>query len=295
MMPRPGRRLRAAAFKVLVPVASAVLAPLPWPAVLAAGRVLGLLLYALNGRERRRMREHLALAFPDVAAAERERLARRCARHHGMNLAENLHLLRRGPRRILPRIAVEGWQHLEAVRQAGRRILLLTGHCGNWELFAPVAAERGLRLVAMARQLDDPTLHEGMLELRRTLGGVETIVRGEPAAGAKLRRILRGEAAFVVLIDQDTRVEGAWVPFFGRSAYTPLAAAQMAGRHDMTVVPYFCERREDGTHLCRVLPALDLPDDPIAATALMTATIEAQIRRRPEQWVWMHRRWRRQP
>jgi len=106
---------------------------------------------------------------------------------------------------------------------------------------------------------------------------------------------LRGGGALALLIDQDIDTEGAWVPFFGRAAFTPLAAAHLALRLDAAVVPVFAERLDDGDHLLRFLPPLQLPADPTAATAAMTAMIEAQIRRRPEQWVWMHRRWRRRP
>ncbi len=85
------------------------------------------------------------------------------------------------------------------------------------------------------------------------------------------------------------------MPFFGRPAYTPVGAAKMALRHGMRVIPTFLERRPDGRHLARFLPALELPGDATAATAVMTAAIEEQIRRVPEQWVWWHRRWRTQP
>lgn len=97
-----------------------------------------------------------------------------------------------------------------------------------------------------------------------------------------------------MLIDQDTKVDGVWVPFFGRPAFTPAGAAKIALRSNAAVIPTFIERLPDGRHLAVFQAPLDLPDDPNAATALMTARIEEQVRRRPEQWVWMHRRWRRQ-
>jgi KDO2-lipid IV(A) lauroyltransferase len=288
------RRLRTAAFRMLIPGLGALLAPLPFAAVLACGRGAARLLWHTNGRERRRMLEHLAVAFPELSAEERRRLARRSALHHGMNLAENLHLLWWEPQRILPRVAVEGWEEVAGLHAAGRRILLLMSHCGNWELPAAVVPARGLPILGLGRGLDDPALHDAVVRLRTRLGGV-TIVRGGADSAAQLRRALRGEGALALFIDQDTKVEGTWVPFFGRPAYTPLAAAQLGLRHRMAAVPTFMERLADGTHLCRFLPALDLPPDPVAATALMTRSIEEHIRRRPEQWVWMHRRWRRQP
>ena len=98
-----------------------------------------------------------------------------------------------------------------------------------------------------------------------------------------------------MLIDQDTKVDGVFVPFFGRLAWTPSGAADLAARFDAAVLPTFTERLADGSHVARIQPAMDLPADPTAATAAMTERIEAQIHRVPEQWVWLHRRWRTRP
>jgi KDO2-lipid IV(A) lauroyltransferase len=210
-----------------------------------------------------------------------------------MNLAEILHLLARGCDDVARYVEVEGWERVEALRAAGRGVLIVTGHCGNWELLAAAINCRGLGMRVVARALDEPELQELLVALRDRFGS-RTIERGRPGAARELLRALR-EGALGMLIDQDTRVEGVWVPFFGRPAYTPVGAARIALKQDAAVVPSFIERLPDGRHLARFLPPLDLPDDETEATALMTAAIEAQIRRVPEQWVWMHRRWRRQP
>ena len=149
-------------------------------------------------------------------------------------------------------------------------------------------------MAVIARELADPGLQEMLLALRERFG-TRTIVRGTPGAARVLLSTLRSGGALGMLIDQDTRVDGVFVPFFGRPAYTPVGAAELAQRFDAAVLPVFIERLADGTHRGRIEPALALPDDPTAATALMTARIEAQIRRVPEQWVWLHRRWRRAP
>lgn len=294
-MPEPlRRRLRGALLRVLLPALSWALAWLPWRAVDLVGRGLGRLLHLLNRRERRRMAAHLALAFPEMPAEERARLAGRCAAHHGVNLTENLHLLARGLERVLPRIEVTGWEHVEAARERGRPVLFVTGHLGNWELMSAVFPSRGFPVYGVGRELQHPALHEAVERFRNRLGA-RTIVRGDRHAARRLRDVMRGEAGLVMLIDQDTKVDGVWVPFFGRSAYTPTAAAELGLRHRMTVVPLFLTRRSDGTHECRFLAAVELPDDVTEATARLTALIEAQVRRHPEQWVWMHRRWRRRP
>ena len=149
-------------------------------------------------------------------------------------------------------------------------------------------------MAVVARALEETGLNELLLGFRRRFG-TATLERGAPGAARRLLRVLRAGGSLGMLIDQDTRVEGVWVPFFGRPAFTPVGAAKIALRQGAAVVPAFIERLADGTHLARFHPPLDLPADEVEATALMTRAIEEQIRRVPEQWVWMHRRWRRQP
>jgi KDO2-lipid IV(A) lauroyltransferase len=287
------RRLRARAAHAVLRALAPPLGRLSLPAVQRVGRLFGRLGWWFGRRDRRRALEHLALAFPERPAAERRALARAAFRHQGMNLAEDLHLLSRGCADVARYVETEGWERVAALRAAGTGVLIVTGHCGNWELLAAAINCRGLGMRVVARALDEPELQDLLVAFRRRFGS-ESIERGRPGAARELLRALR-EGALGMLIDQDTRVEGVWVPFFGRPAYTPVGAAKVALRPGVAAVPAFVERRPDGTHLARFLPPLDLPPDETAATALMTQAIEAQIRRRPEQWVWMHRRWRRQP
>jgi KDO2-lipid IV(A) lauroyltransferase len=146
----------------------------------------------------------------------------------------------------------------------------------------------------VARILDEPGLQRMLAGLRERFG-TRTIARGTEGAARQLLTTLRRGGALGMLIDQDTKVEGVWVPFFGRLAFTPSGAAKIALRQRTAVIPTFIERLPDGRHRATFHPSLDLPDDLTEATALMTGKIEEQVRRRPEQWVWMHRRWRRQP
>jgi len=267
---------------------------LDWVDAQHFGRLLGSAGWRLAGRDRRRTLEHLAVAFPELPALARRRLGRACFRHLGAMLGEAIWIARRGPDEVLRRVRLEGWDRLESLRALGRPILILTGHCGNWELLAAALNVRGLGMAVVARELDDPGLQARLLGLRERFG-TRTILRGTPGAARQLLKTLRSGGALGMLIDQDTRVEGVWVDFFGRPAYTPVGAADIAIRLGATVLPTFIERLADGSHLARVGPPLAVPPDPVAATAAMTAAIEAQIRRVPEQWVWLHRRWRRQP
>jgi KDO2-lipid IV(A) lauroyltransferase len=296
--PRPRRRRFSRLRETLLPVAVRALVflfgLLSHGLALAVGRALGLLAWLVSGRDRRRALEHISFALAELPEAERTRIARASFLSAGMNLAELLHLLKRSRKEILRHIEVQGWEEVAAAQASGRSILILTGHCGNWELMGPVLREGGVQLAAVARPLEDPGLQQLLVDLRNHMG-TTTIARGTRGAPRQLLEVLRGGGALAMLIDQDTKVDGVWVSFFGRPAFTPVGAAEIALRQKARVIPSFIERRPDGSHLVRFLPALDLPSDPREATAVMTAKIEEQVRRRPEQWVWWHKRWRRQP
>jgi Kdo2-lipid IVA lauroyltransferase/acyltransferase len=258
------------------------------------GRTLGRLAWALGRRDRRRAVEHLAVAFPELPADERCALARRSFLHLGTHLAETLHLAGIGCAEVERYVSVEGWERVEALRAAGRPVVILTGHCGNWELLAALINCRGLAMEVVGRRLEEPGLQELLVGVRRRFG-TETIERGEAGSARRLLGTVRAGGALGVLIDQDIRAESVFVPFFGRPAHTPVGPAKLALRLRAAVVPSFIERLPDGRHRAVFHPELELPADPTAATAAMTRAIEEQIRRVPEQWVWMHRRWRRQP
>lgn len=273
---------------------TATLGRLSWRGSQRAGRAIGGLGWLLSRRDRRRTLDHLALAWPDLSEADRQRLGRDCFRHHGTILGECLHLFHRDCAFIASVVEVRGWEEIEKARAADRPVLILTGHCGNWELLAAAINCRGLGMSVVARPLDEPDQQQMLAGLRERFG-TPTIARGSEGAARQLLAALRKGGALGMLIDQDTKVDGVWVPFFGRLAFTPVGAAKIALRQNTAVIPTFIERLEDGRHRATFQPPLDLPDDPTEATALMTAKIEEQVRRRPEQWVWMHRRWRRQP
>ncbi len=288
------RRIRALVLAPLLRAIAWLMGRLPWRAVQRFGRALGQLGWWISRRERERTLTHLALAFPEMAPARRQQLARATFLHQGTNLAECLAMLSMSRDRLEELIDVEGWEQVAAAQSAGRPILILSAHCGNWEFIAALANIRGLGMEVVARTLDASQLNEILLRMRSRFG-THTIERSSPGAARQLLKVLRDGRALGMLIDQDTRVAGVWVPFFGHPAYTPVGAAKIALKRQAEVFPAFIERRPNGRHALCFHPALDLPAEATEATALMTRAIEEQIRRCPEQWVWMHRRWRRQP
>ncbi len=286
--------LRAALFANLQNLLAARLDRLDWGEAQAIGQTIGRLAWMTANRDRERSLEHLAIAFPALSAEGCRKIGRASFLHLGALLTECLWLAERGPAEILRRVAIEGWEEIERARAARRPLVIVSGHCGNWELIHAALGARGLGMAVVARGLDEPGLHRSLLALRGRFG-TTTIVRGDPRAPRELRRALRDTGALALLIDQDTKVEGAWVDFLGRPAWTPTGAAEIALRFGATVLPTFTERLADGSHRLRIEPALRLSTDPVAATQAMTDRIAEQIRSVPEQWVWMHRRWRTRP
>jgi KDO2-lipid IV(A) lauroyltransferase len=269
---------------------------LPVGAGVAVGRGLGSAAYALLGTPRRFALEHLALAFPDTAPAERRRLARETFRHAGQSFAE-LALFGKLGRRA-DYIAFEGLPALDEALAGGRGAIVVTGHVGNWELLAAGTAALGYPITVVVRRVTDLRFHHLIVRFR-TAAGLEVLVRDAPDFLAGVRRALARNRLVALLIDQDTRGAGVFVPFFGRLAHTPPGAAVLALRTRVPVVTVFIERRPEGGHVVRFAPVPLGPRRSGAAveelTARLTAAIEAQIRRAPAQWVWWHRRWRRRP
>ncbi len=261
---------------------------------------LGILAMALNPRDRRRSRENLRIAFPDLDQTGIRRLLRANAKHIGTLAAEVAWLAQASPDAILDLCTATGADHLWRAIDTGPGAVLITGHCGNWELLNAWLGASGIPMTIAVRDIYDPRLDAMATELRERFGP-QVVPRGAKA-GRHLMSALAHRRVIGLLIDQDIRdIPGVFVPFFGRPAWTPSGAASLALHKRHPVVPAFSHRRPDGRHVIEIHPPLPLPtsgskNDMITElTAASTATIERQIRNHPAQWVWMHRRWRTQP
>ena len=288
------RRIRSSSIRLLLPLVSATLARGSWNAIQRSGRRLGQLAWRLDRMDRRRTLDHLRIAYAEAEDTALEHIARESFLHLGACLTECLHLFHRDWTAATPHLDIEGWEHVTAAQEEPRGALIVTGHCGNWELLGPAFRSRGVRLAAIVRSFEENWVNDAATSFRQRLG-TEIIRRGEPGAARQLLGIFRGQGNLLVLIDHDIRADAVWVPFFGRAAHTAVGPAQMALRHSLVVIPAFCERQAGGRHTVRFSAPLDLPPDEREATALMTHEVEKQIRRHPAQWTWMHRRWRRRP
>ena len=275
---------------------SRALGALPMPAALAVGRGLGTAAHAMLATPRRLAVAHMGLAFPELDLATRRRLVRATFRHAGQAFAE-LSLFETILRRA-DYVRFEGVEALDTALARGRGAIAVTGHVGNWELLAAWAAAIGYPITVVVRRVNDLRFHSLIVRFRAA-AGVEVLVRDDPRFVAAVGDALRRNRVVAMLIDQDTRGAGVFVPFFGRPAHTPPGAALLALRARVPVVTAFIERRPEGGHLVRVAPVpAELPrgrEGVRELTARLTAAIEAQIRRSPAEWVWWHERWRKQP
>lgn len=254
--------------------------------------------YCILGRERRRALQHLGVAFPGMALRVRTRIAREAFRNAGRSFVE-LAQWRRLSKGLSEWVTIEGIEHLHRGLAFGHGVIAVTGHVGNWELLAATFAQSGYPLSVVARRVNDDRF-DALVARFRGLAGVQTIRRDDPAALRQMVRVLRGGGILALLVDQDTRGPGVFVPFFGRLAHTSPGAAVIALRTRAPVIGVFIERRNRG-HRVRIEPLYGFQQLPgrrpsiEELTGRITAAIEEQIRRRPGEWVWWHRRWRRKP
>jgi KDO2-lipid IV(A) lauroyltransferase len=273
-----------------------LLAHLPSAMGLATGRRLGDLLWWILPRRRAVALANLQRSFRGERAPAAIRcLARRSFQHFGMNLVEVCRYFLRPTHVMLSRVRVEGGEHFRAAAAHGRGVLILTAHFGNWELLAAAHGLTGLPLSIVTRPLDHPLLDDLAARFRRR-SGAELI--GKRQAVREVLTALKRQRMVGILLDQNaTRAEGVFVPFFGSPASTSKGLALLALRTGAPVLPVFLRREPDGRHCMDVSPPLAPPEDGLVTTytATFNRVLEAAIRRAPEQWLWMHDRWRTRP
>ena len=272
-----------------------VLRCLPWAVVSAAGEGLGLAFYAVDARRRRVALDNLASALPARRAGERVQIARRVFRHFGRMLFELLKFSTLSPDEMLARVEVEGADGARQAYAAGHGVFFLTAHFGCWEINGLVHALVLAPIGLMARPLDNPLLH-AMLERVRQCTGNWVIYR--KGGIRRTMRALESGQGVAILIDQHIHgADATLVEFFGRPAATTTALAALALRTGAPVIPVFAIPTTPGRYRLVYERAVELPaagsDDPIREfTQRCTDVLERYVRRYPDLWLWMHRRWR---
>ncbi len=272
---------------------------LPFRFSVKAGALFGALYYLIDRRHRKVALDNVKLAF-GAEKSERERgaIVYGAFKNLGKTAAEFVSVQRWPPSEITSLVRVEGFEHYLAARGEGKGVLLYTAHFGSWELIPQLFACRGFPLHVIVRPLDHPYLNR-LVQRWRERGG--TCVLNKVTAAAEMMRLLKENATVGMLLDQNTREEDAvFVTYFGRPAATHKGMAILALRTGAPLLPVFIVR-EGGGHRIVIEKAWNavksgsLKQDMIHTTARFTQHIEAYVRRYPDHWLWVHRRWKTQP
>lgn len=261
---------------------------LPYAWQMAAGRVLGRIALRLAKSRRRIASRNLRLCFPELGGAARAHLLRAHFESLGMNVAEMAMSWYR-PRRLSSRIRLHGLEHLEAIGH--RRVILLTAHFAALEVSGVALADAGVELDAVYREDRNPLANE-MIRRGRERAARATIEKAN--IRAMVRSLRSGVPVWYAPDQSYRRKQSETIPFFGVPAQTNTATSALARLADAAVVLLVPPRNADGTYDVTISPPLeDFPgEDPVADTVRIMAHIEDAIREAPEQYFWVHRRFK---
>lgn len=279
----------------IVRVLIAVVRPMSDRGVRTFGTMLGWAFYTFDRGHRRIAERNLAAAFPARSLEEHRAIARAAFAHFGRLLLELLKFSTLSDAALLSRVEFDGEDRARLAYAQGKGVLFFTGHFGFWELHAIVHAIRIQPIGVLARALDNPYLNRRLEDIRQRTGNTVIYRQGTIR---RVMRMLQAGQGVAVLIDQHIHGSDAvYVDFFERPAATTAAVAALALRTGAPIVPVFALPLPDGRY--RMVyehaiepPRADSPDALREFTQRCTDVLEMYVRRHPELWLWMHRRWR---
>ena len=276
---------------------------LPGRVALAIGRVLGLAFYLVLRRRRRIAIENIAASLPylqsqpdwNPANGDAAAIARRTFENLGRSVVEDCKLYHGRGQRMIEEVEFRGLEHYERARARGKGVAFITGHCGNWELMALSFGARYQEIAVLARRQNNRHLN-GVLERIRQRLGNSVIYKGGALRGMLARFKQNGVVG--ILIDQAVSPEdGVLVDFLGRPAWTTDMLVSLARKAQVPLVPIFIHR-EGGRQVAAFEPEIEVSTSAQAQaedTARLTRCIERYVIRYPDQWYWIHKRWKRAP
>lgn len=292
--------MRQRAEYALVWVIVRIMGSLPRSVARSLGAAIGRAAYLAIPRLRRVGYRNLSLAIPNLPMRERRRILRTLYRNLGWQLAEFCQMPRYTLDRASQFIRYQGLEHYLQARDLGRGVLVLTGHLGAWELSSFYHSLAGYPMSMVIRRLDNP-LVDRLVNRIRCLHGNRVLHKNDFARGL-IAAMRAGETVGVLMDTNMTPPQGVFVDFFGHPACTASGVARVALRTGAAVVPGFLLWEPDeARYVLHFLPPLQLAAtgdeerDAVANTQLFTAVLEQVIRQYPEQWLWVHRRWKTRP
>jgi KDO2-lipid IV(A) lauroyltransferase len=267
--------------------------------VLWTGRALGRLVGELDRRHLRIAVENMRRAFPDWDEARLWRTARGVYAHLGMLLLELVWMKGRTREEIAALVTLEGHEHVEAARARGRGVLFATAHIGSWEMCGVAHGILSGPMGAVARPLDNPFLDRRIRSIREMSGN--EVIDKRRALGRLLKRLRKGEDVALLLDQNVQEQDGIFVEFFGRPAATTTSAALLHLKTGSPIVGGCIEVLPGGRYVLRYepLPAVEpggtRAEQVERITLAINRMIEGWVRRAPEQWLWIHKRWHTRP
>jgi KDO2-lipid IV(A) lauroyltransferase len=277
-----------------------ILGILPRSLARAFGISLAWLVYLLYGRLRRVGMRNLELAFPEKTVRERGCILRGEFTSMGRQLAEVCQFPRYTVENVDQVVVYDGLENYKQAYARGKGVLFLTSHFGGWELSAFTHSMHGHWMHVVMRAMDNEYL-DGLIRQYRTMHGNKMVDKDDFVRGL-LSAMKAGEAVGILMDTNMTPPQGIFVDFFGIPACTASGLARIALRTDAAVVPGFTIWDSSlGKYRLRFDPAVDLirtgdtEADIHANTQMFTSIIEKYVRNYPEQWLWVHRRWKTRP
>jgi KDO2-lipid IV(A) lauroyltransferase len=262
------------------------------------GRVLGWVLGRIVRFRRRAVLATLALRLPGKSRADYQAIADGMYRHLGTMAVECMGFPDQ-PREIFQRnVEMRGEEHAHGVLAQGRGMLVLMGHIGNWELLGLALAGRWVPIHVIVREQHDKAFNTYWRESREKMG-LHPMAAQHSYRDA-LRALKKGDMVAVTLDQNMRRRRGVFVNFFGEQACTTPGLAYLSAQSGVPVVPIYTIRQPDGRHVVQVLPPVPPPADREeatiqASTQVYSDILEGIIRQHPDQWLWLHKRWRTRP
>ena len=266
----------------------------------AVGAALGALAFVLTGRLRRTGERNLQIAYPASDAGWRKQIVRQLYRNLGLHLAEFCVMSRYTRKNTQSFVRYAGLEHYLGARDRGRGVLVITGHLGLWELSSFYHSLMGYPMSMVIRRLDNP-LVDRLVNGIRCLHGNKVLHKDDFARGL-LGAMRRGETVGILMDTNMTPPQGVFVDFFGAQACTASGLARVAMRTDAAVLPGFLIwRPQEKKYVLEFGECLEMvrtdndEQDIVTNTQICTTAIETWVRRFPEQWLWVHRRWKTRP
>ncbi|MBP2639135.1 MAG: lipid biosynthesis acyltransferase [Firmicutes bacterium] len=278
-------------------VLSKIASRLPLAGRCKLGDLLGTLIWPFVPRRRKQMAQANISLSLGVDRLQADKIAKDSAVRFGRLFLEML-CLPGLTLETLPKLVsrIEGMDNLRQAQAAGRGAIVVTAHSGNWELIGPALSLHGFPMVGVAQKQHSNS--DRFINECRTSTGMQIIYKTD--VRSILRMLISGNIVGL-LIDQDAHQDGAFVEFFGRPASTPKGAAVMARMQDVPIVPLFIHGEADGRHVLaiqepiRMEKTADREKDVWEMTQRLTRIVENHIRQYPQQWFWLHNRWKTSP